>query len=204
MRAFASLLTVFPLAATPAAAAIVDPAGDYTAIANAAARQGDLDVLAAEVTLSVAGFTLTSTQFGTIGTTPGGIYVWGVNRGAGTAGFGALAPGVLFDAVVVLEPAGDSFVFDAISGIITPIAPAVFGAQSITGFAPIAALPSLGFDFADYQFNLWPRIAGGGLDNIADFAPDNSSFGPTVLVPAPGMLALLGMGAVALAQRRRI
>ena len=51
---------------------------------------------AAQVFFDGSSFLFTSTMDGVIGTTPAALYVWGIKRGAGAAGFLDIAPGVRF------------------------------------------------------------------------------------------------------------
>jgi len=191
--------------ATPAhAVSFNDAAGDWLGT-YAGSRAGDLDVLSAFVTYnpSTDVFVFSGTMNADIGTTPTGFFVWGVNRGAGTAGFAANGlPNVLFDAVVVFNPDG--------SGRVTGNNPITFapGTATIVGSTIIgrvsgANLPSTGFAKVDYTWNLWPRDgAAAGFAAISDFAPNNTNLGVTVLaaVPEPTTLALFaaGLGAVGL------
>lgn len=203
------LKSLLPLALLIAPAAIArpitDPIEDYTAIAVEAARQPDLDVLSVDALFNGTTFNLSSTLAGTVGTTANGEYVWGVNRGAGAANFGPLAPGVLFDAVVVAFADGTGFAFDFGSAAPVALAP---GSVHVSGTSidvrvPLADLPTTGFTGTDYGFNLWPRLIGGDTTNISDFAPDNSTFKAS-LVPEPAAFALLGVGALGLIARRRL
>ena len=78
---------------------------------------------------------------GAIGTTSGAIYVWGVDRGAGTVGFPTMAPGVIFDRVVILNNNDTS----TLAGVtvtdsgnsITAVVPLSLAAMASTGFTPI-------------------------------------------------------------------
>ena len=202
-----ALAALLAAASAPAAAQLVpDPANDFVA-GYAGPTNGDMDVLGANAFLTGSTFRFTSLSAGAVGTTPGALFVWGVNRGQGTARFGALAPGVLFDAVVVVNPdAGTVTVNDLINATSTPLP---VGAVSFSGArltATIAAslLPTLpgGFARSAYTANLWPRV-GQGLTAISDFAPDNSNL--AVVTPEPESVALVlpAAGALAVYARRR-
>lgn len=134
--------------------------------------------------------------------------MWGVNRGSGTQGFPTLAPGVLFDAVVVITPGGTTTVRDLISGTATvlPVGAVSFAGADLTAVVSASLLPALAGGFAPsrYTANLWPRV-GAGTSAISDFAPDNSNLAVTA-TPEPATFALVGGGVVALgaaARRRR-
>jgi len=68
-------------------------------------------------------------------------------------------------------------------------------------------LPSTGFDFTDFTYNLWPRYgtASGGNGMVTDFAPDNENFKASQAVPEPAAWAfmIMGFGLVGTALRRR-
>lgn len=74
-------------------------------------------------------------------------------------------------------------------------------------------LPSTGFDFANYTYNLWPRYgtASGGNGMVTDFAPDDGTepghgnFLASQAVPEPAAWAfmIMGFGLVGTAMRRR-
>src|SRR5262245_48764715 len=100
------------VAGVPAAAqgGIIDAANDFVPT-YLGPRNGDLDVLFAEVLLDQSNFTLHAVVNAPVGTTPGGFYVWGFDRGAHRVGFPNLgsppiALGVLFDTVVIVRPTG--------------------------------------------------------------------------------------------------
>ena len=182
---------------------IADPFGDYVP-GFSGSKLGDLDVLSASVTYDPTNdkFLFTGSFAAAVGTTAGGFYVWGVNRGAGTAGFAANGlPGVLFDSVLLLRPNGTG----SIGANQLPAGAVTISGNTITGVVSGSLLASTGFSKSNYTFNLWPRntAVGSGFTQIADFAPDNSNFTATV-VPEPGSLALMSLGlAAGLLWRRR-
>jgi hypothetical protein len=197
--------------AAPLAQALsVNDASDDFVASYTGAHAGDLDVIGSFVTYNAATdmFVFAGTMNADIGTTSGAFYVWGVNRGTGTAAFASIGIGnVLFDAVVRFNADG--------SGVVTGTAPPTTlaaGTAQVIGSTIIgqisgALLPSKGFAKADYTWNLWPRDGGvAGLGAISDFAPDNANLNVTVLsaVPEPASAALLALGlaAVGLARRR--
>jgi len=157
-------------------------------------RNGDLDVANAEAGYTGCEFLLYANLADDIGTTIGGFYVWGFNRGAGTARFGNQAPGVLFDSVVVinLNAGRISNVIDLTAtpptSTVLPNANIAVNGRNLLVRVPTALLPSKGFAPSRYAVNLWPRFqvgaAGNNLTDISDFAPDNSSL--TVIRDIPG------------------
>lgn len=193
------------------AAAVSDAIGDYVVGYNGS-TVGDLDVVSASVSYdpTTAIFRLDSTFNAAIGSSPGGFYVWGFNRGSGTARFEANGlNNILFDSVVRLNNDG--------TGVVTLIAPAFSttdiapGSVTITGnhmVAEIAAgmLPSAGFAPESFTWNLWPRDGAvtAGFTQISDFAPDTFNVGVQV-VPLPSAAWLFGsmLGWLGLVRNRR-
>jgi hypothetical protein len=207
-RPAAALLAALAAMAAPLPAlavdGITDRPGDFLATFAGSASSLDLDVIAATVTYNPGTniFTFSSTQSGAVGLTSTGFYVWGVNRGAGTAGFAANGlPGVLFDRVMILRPDGTG----SIGATALPAGSVLISSNTISASVSGTLLPSTGFALSNYTFNLWPRdgAAGAGFAQISDFAPDNSNFTATV-VPEPGSLVLMSLGlAAGLLWRRR-
>ena len=195
------------LAGAPALAnTITDPVGDFLPTYTGP-QDGDMDVLSVSVTLSGADFMISGTMNGAIGTTANSEYVFGVNTGGAGAPFGPFAPGVLFNSVVVLDPNGTGIVVDNIaSPTITPLGSVTVSGDTISAVVPVALLPSTGWTPDIYGWNLWPRLTPMPLDNISDFAPDDSTF-PTVPEPATWALMIvgfLGVGAMQRARRRSV
>lgn len=200
--------------AVPAGASTLDPVGDFLSI-YVGPQAGDLDVVRVAARFAGPGkVRLTADHDGPIGATAGAAYVWGIDRGQGTERLAALTPsvgaGIPFDAVAVLFPDGTGFVADLVNG--TPPA-TIDGADISIDGARISAvlskalLPSTGFAFRDYAYNLWPRHAPGGVngsDNtqISDLAPDAGTI-TAVPVPAALGLQLVGLTLLGWAAGRR-
>src|SRR5207253_8775089 len=127
-----------------------DPANDFIPT-FLGPHNSDLDVLGVEVKFDGSNFLLHAKLNGTVGTTPGGFYVWGVNRGGNTQGFPTIAPGVLFDRVVVVNSNGTG----TVAG--TALPSVTISGDEIFATVPLANLPSTGFAPGDYTWNLWPR-----------------------------------------------
>jgi hypothetical protein len=208
-----------PLAAAP----VIDPVGDFlpSYVASGRPTGADLDVVSSEVVYlpSAHRFLFTATMAGAIGTTPasGGeapLYVWGIDRGAGTERFVAGSPsvgdGVSFDSVLLLRGDGSGALNRLVGGGSTPFAAgfASIAGATISALVDEALLPSLGKAFDSYTWNLWPRFGAGNNAQISDFAPNEAAGAPDaanarVSVPEPPILALLAAALLPLVGRTR-
>lgn len=171
----------------------------------------------AGVTFDGSQFTLSATMAGPIAPlatkVPTALFVWGLDRGAGTQRFLSGTPpigaGVSFDSVLVLRPDGTGTFNDIVGGGVSTALPAgdvqISGA-TITAELPLSFAPSKGLAPAAYGFNLWPRSGAGSNTQVADFAPDAPDFTASQ-VPEPASALLLFasvVGLLAVQGRRRL
>jgi hypothetical protein len=187
------------------AQAVSDPTGDFLS-GYTGSHNGDLDVVSSTVTYNAGThmFNFSATLDAPVATTSSAFYVWGVDRGKGTEKFNTgpapIGAGVKFDTVVIFRLDGTA----STGG--TTLHDVTWSGNTISGDIPDSLLPSQGFSFLDYTWNLWPRdgtVTGNAA--ISDFAPDASNAGVTA-VPEPGALAMLGVGGLflaAVARRRK-
>ena len=194
-------LATLALTSSAFAAPINDPIGDFLP-SFIGTKGGDLDVVRADVTLiGNNSFLFTAQLNGLIGTTPGGIYVFGIDRGKGTERFllgsPSIGAGVFFDSVVIIRPDGSGTVnLLGLGGGATNFSGATILGNSFSVNLLASLLPTQGRAFADYGWNLWPRNGAGSNTQISDFAPDAST--PRVdRVPEPETLPLLALGGLA-------
>ena len=207
---FATVLISIVLESPRAEAGIFADATNDFLSTYTGTKAGDLDVTAIDVTFDGTDFILGAWMNGDIGTTKGASYVWGVDRGKGTARFSSIGiDKVFFDSIVNLTNTGTGTVNRIVGGGASTIDPSdiTIKGNFISAKVHASFLPTLGFDPRDYTFNLWPRL-GAGNAAISDFAPDNANIAaafvpePTTLAPA-AIAAAAGLGALRRRIRRR-
>lgn len=198
------------IAAPAAAVTVTDATGDFlptfTAFAGAT-PPADLDVTSFSVDYDAASnqFLLGATFAGEFDYSQPGLYVIGVNTGTGTIRpFAALGQeNVIFNQAIVLNKNGTGNIGA------TQLDPAdiTFVGNILTARVDAALLPTTGFTFEQYGFNLWPRTGTGNNNQISDFSPENATLSVAGGVPEPSAwaLAVSGVGLVggALRGRRR-
>lgn len=205
-RTVALLCAAAALAPLAARAAVSDDPNDFLSTYTGP-LDGDLDVLSVSALQNGTNVTLTALLNGVPESTAGSAYVWGVNRGAGTQGlFTGATPvgqGVFFDAVVLIQATGARVVNIGGSSFNLAADAVSISGDTLSVTVPLADLPSTGFTTANYLYNLWPRSGLTNNAQIADFAPNASSFAAGVPEPAMWALLTLGFGAAGSLLRRR-
>ena len=200
-----SLAAMF-LYAAPAGANPLAPSSGFIP-SYAGPQNGDFEITSGDAFLHGSTFEFDATFGAAIGTTAGVFYVWGIDRGANVAPFGANRPDVLFDAVVISAPSlNENFVLDLLTNQLTLL---TASQVSVSGdmlklLVPDSLLPSTGFASpGDYLVSLWSRDGLNPADftQIAEFAPSHGDAGVTV--PEPVTLSLFGAGLVGVVAMRR-
>ena len=186
---------------------VTDPAHDFL---GRGPPNGDMDALSAEVTFNpwTNTFTFTATVDGPIGTTAGGAWVWGLDRGAGVY-FDAPAPflgrRIGFDSLVLLFADQTGSFLDIVAGTgpqsLAPGSVKVSG-NTITVTVSLGMLPSEGLAAQNYTWNFWPESALFDPRYISDLAPD-ARMATLTIVPEPSSLLATVAGLVALLMARK-
>jgi hypothetical protein len=153
------------------------------------AKDADLDVVQADVVIDPQAQTITfsGTVRGNIDTRSPKLYVFGIDRGLGSAGRDLIFQGaiggepkigshVLWDSAAALTAGGQAFFFDALNPGLVPLpdVPVRINGNQITATLPLALFASQGFRLKEYTYNLWPRSELSLVNTVvSDFAPDN-------------------------------
>lgn len=214
LKALKICVAAVALLASPGIAhAASDPLDDFLSTYTGA-QTPDLDILSATASFDGTAFHLSATMDGAIGGSVGSLYVFGINRGAGTPRLNFIStppldPTVLWDSLAVMLPDGTLRVvtFPAMGApTITPIADGVsVDGATISASVPLDLLTSRGFAAEDYIFQMWTRLR---VNPMADgFNSEVADFGPRLVasVPEPASWAMLiaGFGLTGAAVRRR-
>jgi hypothetical protein len=188
MKPLAAALCVAGFAAQTPALPFLDASNDLLPT-YAGAKDADLDVVQADVVIDPQAQTITfsGTTRGNIDTRSPKLYVFGIDRGRGTAGRDLIFQGaiggepkigshVLWDSAAALTAGGLAFFFDALNPGLVPLPDVHVGinGNQITATLPLALFVSQGFRLKEYTFNLWPRSELSLVNTVvSDFAPDN-------------------------------
>lgn len=206
-----AVLAAFSIAGSVRAA--IDPVGDFLATYTGA-HNANLDFTGADARFDGTNFNLTLTLDGPVGAPAGQLYIWGINRGAGTARLNEVSdpdldPTVKWDSlavltadgtlrVVVLPPAGPPAITAFAGG-------AVINGNTVSTSVPLSLLTSRGYAPTSYTFQLWSRLrtnpaVDGPNSEIADFGPRLFASVPE---PASWAMMIAGFAFAGAAIRRR-
>ena len=189
------------------ATTVTDPANDFIPTFTGT-KSADLDVVSFSVTLTGSVFDLSLTTNGPIGTLPSSLYVFGVNRGAGTSNFAAIGvPGVVFDAVITSTGMGVLGGRDLVNNTTITFgnSKASINGNSLDILVDESLLPSLGLTPLQYGFSVWPRDSSvtSGNGQISDFAPNDGTITASVPELATWGMLLLGFAGIGAMTYRR-
>ena len=121
----------------------------------------------------------------------GGLYLFGVDRGQGTARFlgpaapPIIGPNVLWDSIVRINPNGTGLFNNTIAGVITPLDPKdiVIDGDTLLASVPLSLmLPAATRPPCEWTYNLWPRNGIGQNVQVSDLAPDDGN-SPVQTIP---------------------
>lgn len=191
-------------AAHAATMSISDPVGDFvpnylTQHPGTPAASLDITGFTVDFTDPFATFLLDATFVGNFQDGLPGDLVLGINTGSASnpvfAGIGQ--PNILFNQAVVIHKDGSA-------KLGTVDLTATITGNDVRLAIPTALLPSTGFDGAHFGFSLWTRDGSGGINSIADFAPNNRTLSAA---PEPTAWALMiggfGLAGATLRGRRK-
>ena len=177
-------------------AAFSDPVGDILPTYTGVPLPG-MDVIAHEVVLLGDRVVFSGKMAGSVADTQtiGALYLFGVDRGLGTARFldppnspPVIGPNVVWDLVVRINPNGTGQVNNIVAGrLVTPLSTAdisIIG-NEFTASVPLSVLlPSATRPPEEWTYNLWPRNGIGLNVQVSDLAPDEGNSPFQVVAPA--------------------
>jgi hypothetical protein len=182
------------------ATTVTDPTGDFLQ-SFVGTKFADLDITSFTVNFDAAhsAFDIGATFSGAFDSTHTGLYIIGVDTGAGAARpFAGIGEGnVIFDQVIAVQNTGAASL--GANVLTTTLSNASFSLVVPTSLLPGTAGVT---DPRDFRFSFWSRNGLGNNNQNADFAPDNAT---VASVPEPATWALMigGFGLVGAATRRR-
>jgi hypothetical protein len=193
------------------AALIVDPTGDFLPTYTGPQNAG-LDVIADEVSFTADRLNFFGRMAGPVAPTQaiGGVYLFGLDRGQGTARFNnapaappVIGPNVLFDSVLRINPDGTGQFVNIVAGgpptALNPVDITISGNEIAASIPLSVFLPAATRPIEQWTYNLWPRNGTGLNVQVSDLAPDNSN---SPVVPESS-LGVLGATLVMLLTVRR-
>ncbi len=167
------------------AAPLSDPRGDILPTYAGVALPG-MDVVAHKVTIVGDRMVFFGRMAGRIEPTQeiGGLYLFGVDRGRGTARFlgpaapPVIGPHVLWDSIVRVNPDGTGLFNNSLTGVVTPLDPAnikISGNHFTVGVPLSLMTPGATRPPEEWTYNLWPRNGIGRNVQVSDLAPDDGN-----------------------------
>ncbi len=168
------------------AAPFSDPRGDILPTYTGGVLPG-MDVVAHKVTLDGDRMVFFGKMAGRVAQTQevGALYLFGVDRGRGTARFlpsptspPVIGPNVLWDSIVRINPDGTGLFNNSLMGVVTPLDPAdiKISGNHFTASVPLRImLPGATRPPEEWTYNLWPRNGIGRNVQVSDLAPDDGN-----------------------------
>jgi hypothetical protein len=170
-----------------------DPRGDILPTYTGVPLPG-MDVVAHKVTIDGDRMVFYAKMAGRVEPTQeiGGLYLFGVDRGRGTARFlgpaspPVIGPNVLWDSIVRVNPDGTGLFNNILTGVITPLdqADIKISGNHFTASVPLTLmLPGAAKSPGEWTYNLWPRNGIGRNVQVSDLAPDDGNAPVQMLSP---------------------